>query len=98
MSITYPQSWRVTYLHYIFLKMDTTYDGTFGTTDKVLAFIQQFDAAFGDEGCTESSNLRHVAMHFHKTARQWWASMQANGTAPKTWKGLRITIIAIPFK
>ncbi|MCO5572881.1 hypothetical protein L7F22_026640 [Adiantum nelumboides] len=27
-----------------------TYDGTFGATDKVLAFIQQFDAAFGDEG------------------------------------------------
>ncbi|MCO5574649.1 hypothetical protein L7F22_028438 [Adiantum nelumboides] len=34
-----------------------TYDGTFGATDKVLAFIQQFDAAFGDEGFTESSKL-----------------------------------------
>ncbi|MCO5593238.1 hypothetical protein L7F22_047245 [Adiantum nelumboides] len=41
-----------------------TYDGTFGATDKVLTFIQQFDAAFGDEGFTESSKLRHVAMHF----------------------------------
>ncbi|MCO5599143.1 hypothetical protein L7F22_053243 [Adiantum nelumboides] len=48
-----------------------TYDGTFGATDKVLAFIQQFDAAFGDEGFTESSKLRHVAMHFQKSARQW---------------------------
>ncbi|MCO5550731.1 hypothetical protein L7F22_004222 [Adiantum nelumboides] len=36
-----------------------TYDGTFGATDKVLAFIQQFDAAFGDEGFTESSKLHH---------------------------------------
>ncbi|MCO5589477.1 hypothetical protein L7F22_043444 [Adiantum nelumboides] len=49
-----------------------TYDGTFGATDKVLAFIQQFDAAFGDEGFTESSKLRHVAMHFQKSARQWY--------------------------
>ena len=47
-----------------------TYDGTFGATDKVLAFIQQFDAAFGDEDFTESSKLRHVAMHFQKFARQ----------------------------
>ncbi|MCO5591502.1 hypothetical protein L7F22_045486 [Adiantum nelumboides] len=41
-----------------------TYDGTFGATDKVLAFIQQFDAPFGYGGFTESSRLRHVAMHF----------------------------------
>ncbi|MCO5577086.1 hypothetical protein L7F22_030908 [Adiantum nelumboides] len=61
-----------------------TYDGTFGATDKVLAFIQQFDAAFGDEGFTESSKLRHVAMHFQKSARQWWASLRANGEAPKS--------------
>ena len=26
-----------------------TYDGTFGATNKVLAFIQQYDAIFGDE-------------------------------------------------
>ncbi|MCO5557304.1 hypothetical protein L7F22_010865 [Adiantum nelumboides] len=38
-----------------------TYDGTFGATNKVLAFIQQFDAAFGDEGFTESSKLHHIA-------------------------------------
>ncbi|MCO5594234.1 hypothetical protein L7F22_048261 [Adiantum nelumboides] len=70
-----------------------TYDGTFGATDKVLAFIQQFDAAFGDEGFTESSKLRHVAMHFQKSARQWWASLRANGEAPRTWKNLRVSIM-----
>ncbi|MCO5593242.1 hypothetical protein L7F22_047249 [Adiantum nelumboides] len=61
--------------------------------DKVLAFIQQFDAAFGDEGFTESSKLRHVAMHFQKSARQWWASLRANGEAPQTWKNLRVSIM-----
>ncbi|MCO5548199.1 hypothetical protein L7F22_001656 [Adiantum nelumboides] len=66
-----------------------TYDGTFGATDKVLAFIEQFDAAFGDEGFTKSSKLRHVAMHFQKSDRQWWASLWDNGEAPKTWKDLR---------
>ncbi|MCO5573344.1 hypothetical protein L7F22_027113 [Adiantum nelumboides] len=65
-----------------------TYNGTFGATDKVLAFIQQFDAAFGDKGITEFSNLRHVAMHFQKSARQWWASLRANREAPMTWKAL----------
>ncbi|MCO5549103.1 hypothetical protein L7F22_002569 [Adiantum nelumboides] len=70
-----------------------TYDGTFGATDKLLAFIQQFDAAFGDEGFTESSKLRHVAMHFQKSARQWWASLRANGEASKTWKALRASIM-----
>ncbi|MCO5574630.1 hypothetical protein L7F22_028419 [Adiantum nelumboides] len=34
-----------------------TSDGTFGATNKVLAFIQQFNVAFGDEGFTESSKL-----------------------------------------
>ncbi|MCO5606086.1 hypothetical protein L7F22_060273 [Adiantum nelumboides] len=62
-------------------------------TDKVLPFIQQFDAAFGDEGFTESSKLRHVAMHFQKSARQWWASLRANGEAPRTWKNLRVSIM-----
>ncbi|MCO5550180.1 hypothetical protein L7F22_003662 [Adiantum nelumboides] len=70
-----------------------TYDGTFGATNKVLAFILQFDAAFGDEGLTESSKLRHVAMHFKKSARQWWASLRANGEVPKTWKALRASIM-----
>ncbi|MCO5587927.1 hypothetical protein L7F22_041880 [Adiantum nelumboides] len=70
-----------------------TYDGTFGATEKVRAFIQQFDAAFGDEGFTESSKLRHIAMHFQKSAKQWWASLQANGEVPKTWKALRASIM-----
>ncbi|MCO5556011.1 hypothetical protein L7F22_009555 [Adiantum nelumboides] len=61
--------------------------------DKVLTFIQQFDAAFGDEGFTESSKLRHVAMHFQKSARQWWASLRANGEASRTWKNLRVSIM-----
>ncbi|MCO5588916.1 hypothetical protein L7F22_042877 [Adiantum nelumboides] len=61
--------------------------------DKVLAFIQQFDAAFGDEGFTESSKLRHVAMHFQKSSRQWWASLQDNKEVPKTWKALRASIM-----
>ncbi|MCO5575690.1 hypothetical protein L7F22_029494 [Adiantum nelumboides] len=70
-----------------------TYDGTFCATDKVLALIQQFDAAFRDEGFTESSKLHHAAMHFQKSARQWWASLRANGEAPKTWKALRASIM-----
>ena len=70
-----------------------TYDGTFGATDKVLAFIQQFDAAFGDEHFSESSKLQNVSMHFQKSARQWWASLRALGQAPKTWKALRIAIM-----
>ena len=49
-----------------------TYDGKFGDLDKVLAFIQQFDAAFGVENFSESSNLRNASMHFTKAARQWW--------------------------
>lgn len=32
-------------------------------------------------------------MHLQKSARQWWASIRANGTAPKTWKCLRIAIM-----
>ena len=41
-----------------------SYDGSYGQTDKVLAFVQQFDAAFGGEHFTERSKLCHVAMHF----------------------------------
>ncbi|MCO5573329.1 hypothetical protein L7F22_027098 [Adiantum nelumboides] len=70
-----------------------TYDGTFGAIDKVLAFIQQFNAAFGDEGFTESYKLHHLNMHFQKSARQWWSSLQANGEAPQTWKALRASIM-----
>ncbi|MCO5600634.1 hypothetical protein L7F22_054749 [Adiantum nelumboides] len=41
----------------------------------------------------KSSKLRHVAMHFQKSARQWWASLRANGEAPRTWKNLRVSIM-----
>ncbi|MCO5589328.1 hypothetical protein L7F22_043294 [Adiantum nelumboides] len=70
-----------------------TYDGTFGAIDKVLAFIQQFNAAFGDEGFTESSKLQHVAKHFQKSTRKWWTSLRANREGPKTWKALRASIM-----
>ena len=70
-----------------------TYDGTYGATDKVLSFIQQYDAAFGDEEFLESSKLQNVSMHFQKSARQWWASLRAQGSAPKTWKAMRIAIM-----
>ncbi|MCO5561183.1 hypothetical protein L7F22_014804 [Adiantum nelumboides] len=70
-----------------------TYDGTSGATNKVLAFIQQFDAAFGYEGFTESSKICHVAEHLQTCARQWWASLRANEEASKTWKALRASIM-----
>ncbi|MCO5547066.1 hypothetical protein L7F22_000507 [Adiantum nelumboides] len=41
----------------------------------------------------ESSKLCHVAMHFQKSAKQWWASLRANGEAPRTWKNLRASIM-----
>ncbi|MCO5613239.1 hypothetical protein L7F22_067515 [Adiantum nelumboides] len=65
-----------------------TYDGTFGAI-----FYPTIQAAFGDEGFTESSKLHHVAMHFQKSARQWWASLRPNGEPPKTWKALRASIM-----
>ncbi|MCO5607677.1 hypothetical protein L7F22_061875 [Adiantum nelumboides] len=70
-----------------------SFDGTFGNIDKVLGFIQQFDAAFGDENFSESSKLRHVAMHLQKSARQWRASLRSKGEAPKTWKTCRVDIM-----
>ena len=44
--------------------MFLAYDGTFGATNKVLAFIQQSDVAFEDESFLESLKLLNVAMHF----------------------------------
>ena len=40
--------------------------------NKVLHFIQQFDAAFGGEHFTEGSKLCHVAMYFQKSATRTW--------------------------
>ena len=70
-----------------------TYDGTYGAIDKVLAFIQQFDAAFGGERFSESSKLRSVAMHLHKAGRQWWSSLKVQDKAPKTLAICRIAIL-----
>ena len=42
-----------------------TYNGTFGATYKIFAFIQQYNAAFGDE---ESLKLCNVAMHSTRLA------------------------------
>ena len=54
-----------------------TYDGKFGDLDKVLAFIQQFDAAFGDENFSKSSKLRNASMHFTKATCHWWLGLRA---------------------
>ncbi|MCO5569291.1 hypothetical protein L7F22_023003 [Adiantum nelumboides] len=70
-----------------------TYDGSYGATDKVLSFVQQFDAAFGGEDFTEFSKLRHAAMHFTKAARQWWASLKTQDTHLRTWKLCRAAIM-----
>ena len=69
------------------------FDGTYGDTNKVLHFIQQFDAAFGGEHFTEGSKLRHVAMYFQKSARHWWATLRAQELAPRTWKECRTAIM-----
>ena len=70
-----------------------SYDGAYGATDCILGFIQQFDSAFGGEYFEERSKLRHVAMYFQKSARQWWASLRTRGIAPKTWKECRRAIM-----
>ncbi len=70
-----------------------TYDGTYAATDKILAFIQQFDSAFGGEEFDEGSKLRHVAMYLQKSARKWWASLSIIGQTPKTWKECRKAIM-----
>ena len=69
------------------------YDGTYGAIDKVLAFIQQFDAAFRGENFTQSSKLRSNAIQLQKSARQWWASLKVQGKAPKSWAECRITVL-----
>ena len=70
-----------------------TYDGAYAATDKILAFIQQFDAAFGGEEFDERSKLRHVAMYLQKSARQWWASLRITRQSPKTWTECRKAIM-----
>ena len=62
------------------------YNGLYEATDKVVAFIQQFDAAFMFEDYMESSKIRMVEMHLTKTAREWWMNLKSQGSHPKTWK------------
>ena len=69
------------------------YDGTYGDTDKVLNFIQQFDAAFEGEPFTDDSKLCNVTMYLQKTTRQWWAILRSQGLAPKTWSQMRVSIM-----
>ena len=61
--------------------------------NKVLSFIQQFDAAFGGKEFTKSSKLRHITMHFTKAASQWWASLKIQGTHLRPWKLWRSIIM-----
>ena len=66
-----------------------SYDGTYGATDHILGFIQQFDSAFGGEYFEERSKLRHVAMYFQKSARQWWASSAYARHSTKDLEGVQ---------
>ena len=70
-----------------------TYDGSYGQVDKVLNFVQQFDAAFGGENFTESSKLRHMSMYLQKSARKWWASLKTKGIQPRSWKRCRLELM-----
>ena len=65
--------------------MFLSYDGAYGQIDKVLAFVYQFDVTFGSKHFTKHSKLSHIAMHFQKSARQWWANLRTQGIAPHTW-------------
>ena len=70
-----------------------TYNGTYGKMDKVLAFIQHFDTAFGGKNFDEGSKLHHVAMYLKKSSKKWWSSLKMIGKASKTWKSCCATIM-----
>ena len=61
-----------------------TYDEAYGNTNKMLNFIQWFDAPFGRQDFTKGSKLQYVAMHLQKPTQQWWASLFSQGIAPRT--------------
>ena len=46
-----------------------TYNGTFGSVDKILAFVEQYDAAFQDEDFLESSKHCNMTLQFQKSNR-----------------------------
>ena len=57
--------------------MFQSYDGLHEAKDKVVAFTQQFDAAFMFEDYTKSSKIQMVEMHLTKTAREWWMNLKS---------------------
>lgn len=70
-----------------------SFNGTYGNTDKVLNFIQQFDAAFGGDNLPKKSKLKHVAMYFQKSTRQWGATRRAQRLALRTWEECKVAIM-----
>ena len=70
-----------------------TYNGAYGETNRVLAFVQQFNAAFGGEDLDEGYKLFHVAMYLVKSGKKWWSNLKMTGKAPCTWKACRVAIM-----
>ena len=70
-----------------------TFDGSYGNVDKVLTFIQQFDAAFGGEEFIKASKFCNVLMHITKSTHHWWSKIHAQNQTLRTWKVCRLTII-----
>ena len=68
------------------------YDGSKGSTDKVVHFIRQFDIAFAIQDYTESTRMQIVEMHLTKSARNWWMDLKNKDLQLKTWKLCRIAI------
>ena len=48
-----------------------SYDGTYEEIDKILMFIQQFDATFGGKEFDKGSKLHHVAMSLTRYGKKW---------------------------
>ena len=61
-----------------------SYDGLYGQTDKVLAFVQQFDAVFGGEPFTERSKLPHEV----RMSNSRDACVVARQTKKDSWRTL----------
>ena len=69
-----------------------TFDGSYGNVDKVLTFIQQFNASSRGE-VIETSKLCNVVMHLTKLAHHQWSTLCAQNQASRMWKVYRITIM-----
>ena len=59
-------------------------------TQKALAFIKQFDAAFGGENFSEISKIRMVRMHLKDAAINWWLKVIKEGKEPTTWAEFKV--------